>query len=306
MSGAEARRGGAEGDARALADAALAYAARGWPVLPLAPRTKIPAIAKRDGGRGVYDATTDPELIRAWWDRWPEANVGIAAGAAFWCLDVDYGGWDATKPDGADAFALLTGRYGPLPATVQQLTGGGGWQFLFRANERIGNGVGFLPGLDTRSAGGYITAPPSVHPDTAKPYQWRRGHEPGALELAPAPAWLLALIKPPPPPPRPTAASGRSGDRRRIHAADSYGQAALAGEVQAVATAGEGTRNNALFMAAARLGELAAAGKLEKSSIRAALAAAGESCGLARIEIQRTIESGLRRGLANPRGGARS
>ena len=41
---------------------ALEYAARGWPVLPL--WGKRPAIAKRHGGRGVHDATTDEATIR--------------------------------------------------------------------------------------------------------------------------------------------------------------------------------------------------------------------------------------------------
>jgi len=276
----------------ALADAALSYAARGWPVLPLAPRTKIPAIAKRDGGRGVHDATTDPDRIRAWWDRWPDANIGLAAGTTFWVLDVDYGGWEATEPDGADTFALLAKRYGPLPETVQQHTGGGGWQYLFLPDTRIGNGVKFLPGLDTRGAGGYIAAPPSIHP-SGRAYHWRRGHGPGEIGLAPAPAWLLALIKPPPPP-RPAP--------RPVHAADNYGRAALEGEAKAVTNAGEGARNSTLFMAAARLGELAAAGRLEQAAIRAALTDAGLHAGLQRIEVDRTITSGLQRGLANPRG----
>jgi hypothetical protein len=37
----------------AFGEAALAYAERGWPVFPLAPRSKQPLIATRDGGRGV-------------------------------------------------------------------------------------------------------------------------------------------------------------------------------------------------------------------------------------------------------------
>ena len=56
-------------------DAALAYAGKGWAVLPL--RGKLPAIGKSDGGRGVHDATTDSDKINAWWTRWPNANVGV-------------------------------------------------------------------------------------------------------------------------------------------------------------------------------------------------------------------------------------
>jgi hypothetical protein len=288
----EAAAGGARSE---LLEHALAYARLGWPVFPLKPGDKIPLIPKAKGGRGVHDATTDAAQIAAWWAAWPRANIGIAC-TAFWVLDVDYGGWDAIEPDGADSFALLTKRYGRLPETVQQLTGGGGWQYLFQPDERIGNGVGFLPGLDTRAAGGYVAAPPSIHP-SGRAYHWRRGHAPGEIALAPAPAWLVALIKPPPPP-RPAP--------RPVHAADSYGRAALEGEAKAVTNAGAGARNATLFKAAARLGELAAAGRLEQGAIRAALTDAGLSAGLQRIEIDRTIASGLQRGFANPRGGPRS
>jgi hypothetical protein len=61
-------------------DAALAYAARGWPVLPL--RGKVPRIRKAAGGSGVHDATTDLEQIKQWWTKWPDANIGIACGEA--------------------------------------------------------------------------------------------------------------------------------------------------------------------------------------------------------------------------------
>jgi len=65
-----------------LLQAALAYAARGWAVFPLTPGDKLPVIRKEDGGRGVYDATCDPDVLRQWWARWPDANIGVAAGAS--------------------------------------------------------------------------------------------------------------------------------------------------------------------------------------------------------------------------------
>ena len=63
-----------------LAAAALAYAARGWPVFPLAgklPRTE----------HGFKGASANPERVRAWWKRWPDAGVGIATARcpAWWC-----------------------------------------------------------------------------------------------------------------------------------------------------------------------------------------------------------------------------
>src|SRR4051812_49746069 len=108
----------------ALHDAALAYAARGWPLFPLKPREKTPLISKADGGNGVKDATTDPAAIEAWWTACPEANIGLACGAAFFVLDADFLGFPADEPDGADTVTALQRRFGKLPPTVKQYTGG--------------------------------------------------------------------------------------------------------------------------------------------------------------------------------------
>src|SRR5256714_958331 len=83
----------------AMVEAALRYAAMGWPVFPCAPRSKVPLFANphprhgvaryrcrgyRDCGRlghGVLDATTDPDLITGpMWGRCPTANIAVACG----------------------------------------------------------------------------------------------------------------------------------------------------------------------------------------------------------------------------------
>ena len=73
-------------------DAALGYAERGWAVLPLewidngkCSCAKNPCSGKPGkhprSGIGAKSATTDPVKIRAWWSKWPRANIGIATGS---------------------------------------------------------------------------------------------------------------------------------------------------------------------------------------------------------------------------------
>ncbi len=127
-------------------DAALAYAARGWAVLPL--RGKLPRISKAAGGRGVHDATTEPDQIKAWWTKWPDANIGVACGeiSGFWCLDID------PRHGGDDSLDDLQETHGALPDTIEQETGGGGRHLLFRLNgEAIKNGANNVArGVDIR------------------------------------------------------------------------------------------------------------------------------------------------------------
>jgi hypothetical protein len=138
-------------------------------------------------------ATTDPDTIRYWWAQWATANVGIATGHGLWVLDVD--------PDkgGDDSLRALEGQYGPLPQTPVVLTGGGGSHYYFYFQHpglSIGNSVGKLgPGLDIRADGGQVVAPPSIHPDSGRTYEWEVAHHPDDVPLAPVPQWLLDKLR---------------------------------------------------------------------------------------------------------------
>ena len=84
---------------------------------------------------------------------------------------------------------------------------------------------------------------------------------------------------------------------------NSYVQAALEGELQRVVYSLPGTRNHNLFVASANLGSLFAAGIIPDA--RRQLQAAAEHCGLVKDDgvqaARATIESGWKRGCANPR-----
>jgi Bifunctional DNA primase/polymerase, N-terminal/Primase C terminal 1 (PriCT-1) len=169
----------ATGSASALLVAAAEYAARGWRVLPLREGEKLPLV----GSRGVHGATTDLAAIFAW----PGGvNVGIACGDGLVVLDVD------RVHGGDDSLHELERRYGSLPRTVSVETGNGGAHFYFRTSKRVGCSVGGLGhGLDVRGEGGYVVAPPSLHPN-GRAYAW--DEHPDDSPLAPLPAWLASLL----------------------------------------------------------------------------------------------------------------
>lgn len=157
--------------------AALELAARGWPVFPLAPRDKVPALR---GGRGVYDATTERAQIQDWWERDPARNVGVALGRGLVVVDVD-------RRSGGDVFLEgMQVRHGLLPETVTVETADG-FHFYFEGSDIPSWEPG--PGVEVRSVGYYVVGVESVHP-TGHRYRYAPGRSPDEIELASLPGWL--------------------------------------------------------------------------------------------------------------------
>jgi Bifunctional DNA primase/polymerase, N-terminal len=209
-------------------EAAVRLAERGIAVFPLRPRTKQPY------GRtvGLHMASADVRTARERWagrwmlplqpieklreknpgksDDWllrpvkaqPSANVAIATGASagFWVLDED-------GPEASAWIAAREAEHGPLPDTVEQQTARGRHRCFLWNDEAAAADISNrsqLSGapLDVRGEGGYIVVAPSIHPGDAKKgvppgfvYRWRPGHAPWEMDFAPAPAWLIALVK---------------------------------------------------------------------------------------------------------------
>jgi hypothetical protein len=76
---------------------------------------------------------------------------------------------------------------------------------------------------------------------------------------------------------------------------------ALADEARNVAMAGQGQRNHALNTAAFNLGQMVAAGWGSAAAVEHELTAAALAAGLRQPEIRKTIASGMKGGMANPR-----
>lgn len=185
-------------------DYALHYASLGIPVLPLhyiteenscscgevkpCKRAKHPV-----GGlvpHGLIDASTDPKIIRQWFDGKP-FNIGICTGdiSQIFVLDRD------DRDGGAQSLSDLEAVHGQLPATLTQRTGNGvHYLFRFPADQLVKNSAKKLaPGLDIRGLGGYIVAAPSVH-ENGNTYTWLDCDMPSREQIATAPPWLLKLI----------------------------------------------------------------------------------------------------------------
>ena len=189
-------------------DAALAYAARGWRVIPVPPGHKYP----QGFPRWQQEGTTDPAKITAWWSASPDHGIGVLTGAAsgLWVLDVDV----ADDKTGDETLAELEDAYGPLPATYEVVTGTGGRHLYFAwptdgtdvrnsASGRLG------ADLDVRGEGGFVVAPPTIHPN-GRPYEVEAS---SPDDLAEAPEWVLALLAEPTPARPVVLDQGPVGDR---------------------------------------------------------------------------------------------
>jgi Bifunctional DNA primase/polymerase, N-terminal len=304
-----------------LRDAALGYASRGIPVLPLhypLPRrgalqpvagAQPPALGTgcscRDPGcgqpgkhplgalvpHGVKDATCNRARVVAWWTHHPQANIGLACGYAFDVLDVD-------GPAGAQALRALAAEHGLQSSGPLVRTGGGGWHFCLAPTGLSNVRPAGLERVDWRGRGGYVVAPPSRH-HSGHPYQWATGRDvdtpPGTV-----PAVLLERLdrRPPQRPAGPVelaAVGDRPGGR--------YARAALAEELARVATAPKGQRNRQLWESTRNLYNLVATGALDHHEVHQGLLAAAERCGLLAEEprqTRRTLASGRQVGLAHP------
>ena len=160
-------------------DAAIEYAKKGFAVFPLKYRDKVPLTRN-----GCKDATTDAAQIKAWWQKYPNANIGLATGSVsqnVFVIDLDI-----DEDRGIDGYHSLEDwqrEHGDFPETWTAITGRGGYHMYFRGDGKIKNRVGIIDGVDIRGNGGYVVAPPSIHKNGNR-YEWE--YSPDEFEIAKA------------------------------------------------------------------------------------------------------------------------
>ena len=165
------------------------YAKRNWPIFPCGPDKKPLT------HHGFKDATVDLSVIKAWHEKYPEANWGMstgpqdAGGAGLVVIDID--AHDPNK-NGFETWGQLREQFSEPIETVTVRTGGGGSQLYFKypVGHVVKSGTDVLgPGLDIRAKGGYVIIPPSR---TQARYTFE--FSPADTEIMELPEWILFRI----------------------------------------------------------------------------------------------------------------
>lgn len=151
----------------------------GYSVIPLQYKGKKPALSSWDEYQ--KRKPTEEELKKWFSDN--NKNIGIVTGKISGLSVIDL--------DGEDAVNFMTAKES-LPITPIVKTGKEYGYHLYCQNEPSLRNIQDrldLPHIDIRSEGGYVVAPPSIHPN-GKQYEW---FNPLAV-CTPFPAWLLSVI----------------------------------------------------------------------------------------------------------------
>jgi Bifunctional DNA primase/polymerase, N-terminal len=218
---------------------------------------------------GFKDATTDVDLVREYWSRWPDALIGAPTGARFVVVDVDL-----QHRDAQDWYGRAN-----LPDTRIHVTWSGGRHLLFKPHDDIKCTTGKIWGhVDTRGAGGYVIWWPAtglavLHPSA----------------IADVPEWVLAALRRPAISEQPPTKSVRPPSGTIISA-----NAKLAGIIVRAASAPEGERNAITFWSACRLAEMVRQGTIGRNEAIALLTEAASRTGLTRQEVLKTAHSAFR------------
>lgn len=220
-------------------------------------------------------ASADPETVRGWWRRWPDANIGVATGGRSGIVVLDLDG-----PEGIAAAKRMATPHGGMPRTLMARTGSGGVHLFFRWDPArpLGNRVALVPKVDFRGEGGCVIAAPSLH-RSGRRYRWALPEGTPAIEhVLPLPDWLAAIIERSGARPEPRRAAGvpvpeLSGDGPR----QAWLRALVDEASDALGSASPGSRHKELFKAAAKLGRYA------------------ESLGLDATRIAELLHDGARR-----------
>lgn len=137
---------------------ALQYVKRGFSVIPLPPKSKVPDFRWKE----YQDRLPTTQELEEWFGgRNGGRNIAIVTGAVSKLVVVDFDG-----PEGLDQMKKMGLRSGMV-----SVTGNGKHMFFRHPGGDVKNAVKKYPGTDIRADGGYVVVYPSIHPSGAR-YAW--------------------------------------------------------------------------------------------------------------------------------------
>lgn len=142
-------------------DTAPAYWAAGLPVIPLRPKQKMPA---PNAWQSFASIMPTAETQAQWLDAYPDGNIGLPLGPQSGMLALDL---DSDDPKVAQVIDSI------LPPTPWVRFGKKGSVRMFKFNGERTTRIKGEDGstiVEILSRGTQVVLPPSIHPDTQKPY----------------------------------------------------------------------------------------------------------------------------------------
>jgi bifunctional DNA primase/polymerase-like protein len=267
------------------------YVTRGWSIFVLGPNKRPVANcpACRDTApdhnpaqcghafcHGFYSASRDLDRFAMQLDATPNGMIAIRTGAASGLVGID-----VDPGHGGTIMSLM-------PRTLSVVTGSeppGTHAYYGHPGVHVPNSQGLLgPGLDVRGDGGYLVAPPSIHPKTGRAYAWGPAHQ-----IVEMPAALVAACQPKPAVATSTGTSASTSAGRDITDPD----ALLAAHLRALAVAPEGRRRSTLYGISRGVGRMVRAGAITKADAVRVLTDAGLAAGQSVRETDRAIVGGF-------------
>jgi len=168
-------------------DMALKYEEQNIKVFPLTPGTKIPL----KNTKGSKEATTDKTIIKEWWTKTPNANIGLVT-SDFFVLDIDT---HSDENNGFKSLETIVNTFGELPQTFSVTTGNDGLHLYFKKpiDIELSQRIGLAKGIDLKAhPNNYVVAPPSQikrADGSIGFYQIKQD-----MEIVEPPKWLIDFI----------------------------------------------------------------------------------------------------------------
>ena len=163
---------------KTLLEWARYYKAKGFSVIPLSYKDKKPLMSWKE----YQNRIANDEELQKWFGGTRHCNIGIVTGKISGIIVIDLDNEEAVQYAKKMNFLIS-----PMVKTAK----GFHVYRLYREGVRNFQKRDDLPGIDLRGEGGYVVAPPSVHPNGHQ-YVWEEGRSLEDVPLAEFPEIILA------------------------------------------------------------------------------------------------------------------